>query len=219
MKVITSSEIIYSNAFGKRKKDKGTSDEKPKKEKTGFFSKEKKEERKENRGERQKDRSVRRAERRAKRGARPLKTYTKNGKQWFKDHLPKVRKKSGGGYEKVNKDGTVTPVADKDVVKIPPPPDSPKGTEEILIDKTETNGKKMVAEFVAGIPEVVVDYAQNEVTAVDGDTGGVEYYKNEDIEDAGGMSKGTKTALIVGGVLVGLAIIGFVIYKYKKGKK
>ncbi len=212
MKVITSSEIIYSNAWGdkrKARKEKGGSDEKPKKEKTGIFSKEKKEERKENRAERQKDRSVRRAERRAKRGARPLKTYTKNGKQWFKDHLPKVRKKSDGSFEKVNKDGTTTPVAE--VVKIP--------KTDILVDKLDTNAKEVVAEIIGGVPEAVVQYSENEVTAVDGDTGGVEYYKNSDVEEAGGMSKKTKTILIVGGVLVGLAILGFVIYKYKKGKK
>lgn len=214
MKVITSSEIIYSNAWGdKRKKRKeGSADDKKtstsKKEKTGLFSKEKKAERKENRAERKQDRSVRRAERRAKRGARPLKTYTKNGKQWFKDHLPKVRKKSDGSFEKVNKDGTTTPVAD--VVKIP--------KTDILVDKLDANAKQVVTEIIGGLPQAVVQYSQNEVTAVDGD-GGVEYYKNSDVEEAGGMSKGVKTALIVGSVLVGLAIIGFVIYKYKKGKK
>lgn len=209
MKVITSSEIIYSNAFGKRRKK--DSSEKPSEKETkkgGFFSKEKRDSRQEKRAERKEDRVVRRAERRAKRGSRPLKTYTKNGKQWFKDHLPKVRKKADGSFEKVNNDGTITPV--KDVLKLP--------KTDVLIDKLDANTKNVVTEIIGGVPQAVVDYSANEVTAIDGDTGGVEYYKNEDLEEVG-MSKQTKTLLIVGGVVVGLAILGFVIYKYKKGKK
>ena len=37
-----------------------------------------------------------------------------------------------------------------------------------------------------------------------------------DTTPKGGMSKGLKTGLIIGGAVVGLAVIGFIIYKFKK---
>jgi cobalamin biosynthesis Mg chelatase CobN len=63
-----------------------------KKAKTGFFSKS--------------SRTERKANRQAKYGSRPLKGFLKAGKQYFKDNLPKLKKKANGKFEKTLADGT-----------------------------------------------------------------------------------------------------------------
>jgi hypothetical protein len=79
--------------------------------------------------------------------------------------------------------------------------DIPKGKE--IVETIDESGNK-----VAG-----VEFKPKEVVAVTGGDGNIQYYTNE---DAGGMSKGLKVALIVGGSLLVLGIVGFVIYKSRK---
>jgi len=74
-----------------------------KKAKTGFFSKSKRTERK---AERVQKRTTRRENRKAKYGARPLNPFTQGGKQFWKNNLPKLRKKANGKFEKTLPDGT-----------------------------------------------------------------------------------------------------------------
>ena len=77
----------------------------------------------------------------------------------------------------------------------------PSGKE--VVQTTDESGKP-----IAGI-----EYQPSEVVAVTGADGNVEYHT----PDAVGMSK-TTIALIVGGSLLVLGIIGFVIYKSRKNK-
>lgn len=78
----------------------------------------------------------------------------------------------------------------------------PKGKE--VVETIDERGNK-----IAG-----VEFKPEEVLAVTGKDGNIEYYT----PDAKGMSKGLKIGLIAGGVLL-LGIIGFVVYKKMKSKK
>lgn len=78
----------------------------------------------------------------------------------------------------------------------------PSGKE--VVQTTDENGNA-----IAG-----VEYQPSEVVAVTGADGNVEYHT----PDAVGMNKNLKIALIVGGSLLVLGIIGFVIYKSRKNK-
>lgn len=95
----------FSFADGNKPTDgtKPTADTKTKKAKTGFFSKAKRTERK---AERVEKRTTRRENRKAKYGARPLNPFTKGGKQFWKNNLPKLKKKANGKFEKTLPDGT-----------------------------------------------------------------------------------------------------------------
>jgi hypothetical protein len=82
--------------------------------------------------------------------------------------------------------------------------DVPKGKE--IVETINENGQK-----IAG-----VEFKPEEVVAVTGTDGNIEYHTQEAV---GGMSKGVKVALIVGGSLLVLGIVAFVIYKSRnKGK-
>jgi hypothetical protein len=67
-----------------------------------------------------------------------------------------------------------------------------------------------------GNPIAGVEYDANEVVAVTGTDGNIEYHTQEAV---GGMSKGVKVALIVGGSLLVLSIVAFVIYKSQNVNK
>ncbi|MEI7960695.1 MAG: hypothetical protein WCI04_00005, partial [archaeon] len=81
--------------------------------------------------------------------------------------------------------------------------DIPKGKE--IVETVDGSGKK-----IAG-----VEFAPEEVVAVQGADGNIEYYTPESVS---GMSKGMKMALIIGGSVLVLGIIGFIIYKSRTGK-
>lgn len=81
--------------------------------------------------------------------------------------------------------------------------DVPKGKE--VVETIDENGNK-----IAG-----VEYLPQEVVAVTGKDGNIEYHT----PDAVGMSKNLKLGLIIGGSVLGLALIGFVIYKFKNKSK
>lgn len=231
----------HSNAWGKKKKSTDgkttppTGDGKTppsttpeKKEKTGYFSKNKTKERRE---DRDKTREKRRADRKAKHGARPLDSIVKNGLKKFKDKLPKLRKVKGADgkdkFEKELPDGTKQEVS-KDQVQIVPPPTS--GGQESFFDKKDLNTKNEVVKTVLANGEVELSkiYAPEETEQIPSEQGGEPVtYKKEDVADSGdasitasstGMSKGMKIGLIVGGSVLVLGIVAFVIYKSKQGK-
>ena len=99
-------------------------DTKTKKAKTGYFSKARRTERKD---DRKKEKAERKANRKAKYGSRPLNPFSKGGKQFWKDKLPKLRKKSNGDFEKTMPDGSIVIVKGKDVTIIPAPKGAPAG--------------------------------------------------------------------------------------------
>ena len=79
--------------------------------------------------------------------------------------------------------------------------DIPKGKE--IVETVNESGQK-----IAG-----VEFKPEEVVAVTGKDGNIEYYT----PDAQGMSKGLKIALIVGGSLLVLGVVGYLIFR-NKGK-
>lgn len=198
-----------------------------KKEKTGYFSKKRIEER---RTDRKDTRTKRKAERKAKWGARPLDAILKNGLKKFKDKLPKLRKTKGTDgkdkFTKENPDGTTTDVP-KDQVTIVPP--STAGGQESYFDKKDLNTPNEVVKTVLpnGELELAKIYSPEQTEQVPSEQGGEPVtYKKEDVVDSGdastspstGMSKGMKIGLIVGGSVLVLGIVAFVIYKSKQGK-
>ncbi len=206
-KVITckNPENLFSGADASVGPTKGSANP-PKKEKTGFFSKaartERKDERKADKAVRVEKREKRRAERKAKYGARPLKQIG----GFFKDHLPSLKKK-GSGYVKTNPDGTETPVDPKNVQKV----------GDVIIDKTDASGKPLVAE--AG--KAIVNYTKAETVEAEGPDGNIQTYKATDTEEndgkgpdeSKGMDPKLKWGLIIGGVVLGGAILWKVLKK------
>jgi hypothetical protein len=182
-----------------------------KKEKTGFFSKKSKE-------ERNKKREKRKQDLKAKYGARPLKGFFKQGKQFFKDHLPKLKKKENGNYEKKNPDGTTLEINAKDTTTIQPPSSAPKNTPPVVIDNADLNSGGVTNTSVEN-GEVVITKTYTEAeteTAID-DNGLEQVYKKSDTIEVG-MSKTLKIGLIVGGSVILLGLIGLLIYKSKNNK-
>jgi hypothetical protein len=243
MKVITSRNIVYqtadrfSNAPGKKdktpKKEKTSKDGSPKKERTGFFSKAKRDERKGKRDER-------RAERKKKWGARPLKGFMKNGKQWFKDHVPKIKKRTNPatGKEEFVKITPPTPenpnpapivVPKEQIIVVPPQAVAPgvtMPTEPIIVDKKDLDNENLVdvkiEQGADGQPIVVQQLPEEKTeTIVDPNTNQSETYKKTDVIDKDakddkkpGMSTTTKVLIGVGSALV----LGVIIYVLVKNK-
>ena len=98
-----------------------------------------------------------------------------------------------------------------------------KATPETPKDKIVTVGNQQFStegiekgkEIVETISEegnsiAGVEYKPEEVVAVEGSDGNIKYYTPE---QTGGMSKGMKNGLIVGGAVLVLGIVGFIIYK------
>jgi hypothetical protein len=83
------------------------------------------------------------------------------------------------------------------------PDDAPKDAP-IVVNTDPNTGKK----------DVGVDIPVDDVVPVADNQGNIEYYRQPE----GGLSKNMKTALIVGGAVVGVALIGFLIYRLNKKK-
>jgi hypothetical protein len=234
-----SGQLSYSNASGstKSKKDSTTStppktgkdvkaattDTKAPKEHHGFFSKEKMDARKAKR-------ETRRSERKAKYGARPLKKMIVNGVHKFKDALPKIRKKKKADGttvgEKTMPDGSKKEIPLDQIHTVP---SSKPGVEPTLYDKKDVATSGEVVKQVnptTGEVDLSKTYTPEQTEAIDGDNGGEPVvYKKEDVIDKDavdaekpGMSSGMKTTLIVGGIVIGVAIVAFIIYKSSKSK-
>jgi hypothetical protein len=189
---------------------------KSKKEKTGFFSKGSRDARKDNRIS---ERDERRANRKAKYGARPLNPTSKGGKQFWKDHLPHLKKKADGNYEKTLPNGDKQDIQ-KEQVQIIMPPANSKSVEPIAVDKKDLNTpQEVVTQVVGNTLQVSKNYVESQVEKVV-DGGAETVYKKADVVNEGSpeakkpMSKTTIALLIGGGVLV--LVAGYFVYKKMK---
>lgn len=244
MKVITSRNIIfqnadgYSNAKGKSKKEKAPKsaktpkEQKSSKERVGFFSKEK-------RAERSAKRTERRENRKKKWGARPLKSFTKNGKMWFKDHVPKVKKRTkADGSVEYTKTPLPTPenptpkpiIVPKEQILVVPPQALAPGVrmpnEPVIVDKKDLDNENLVDVKIesspSGEPIVVQELPEEKTeTIVEPGTQKEETYKKSDVIDKDekddkkpGMSTTSKILIGVGSAL----IVGVIIYAVIKNK-
>jgi hypothetical protein len=200
--------------------------------KTKYFSKTEMQKRKKERNVRQKERKddriatriERRKNRKAKYGARPLNPFTKGGKQFWKDNLPKLKKKANGNYEKTNQDGKTEEIAKEKVTIIPPPANAPKNTPPAVVETKDLQTKaEIVTTVVNGETVVAKNYSENQTEKATDDKGNEQVYKKEDVVDESSaeakkpMSPILKYSLIVGSVLVA-GVIGYLIYK-KMNKK
>ncbi len=136
---------------------------------------------------------------REKRKADRLLKHQKNekGQDVLTEPLQKIDKKEA---EKLP-DNQVVIVEDK-AYKVPE--DLPKNAP-IVVNNDPKTGEKTVS----------IDIPKEEAVAVPDAQGNITYYRESKEE---GMSKGLKTALIVGGAVVGVALIGFLIYRVTKKK-
>lgn len=189
-----------------------------KKKKTGFFSKQKREERKAVRVDK---RETRRKKRKAKYGARPLIGMLKAGKKYFKDRLPKLKKKADGNYEKTLPDGKTVDVPKEAVTIIPAPKGAPTGTPPLAVEKAELKtGGQIATEKVNGEVIITNTYTENQTEKATDDKGQEQVYKKADVVDEGSAEakKPMSTGLKVGLALGGAALLGLVIYVLVKKK-
>lgn len=77
--------------------------------------------------------------------------------------------------------------------------------KDVVVVNDEETGQEMVT----------VQYEPDEVVGVTGQDGNIEYVKKDDVQ---GMSKALKYTLIIGGSVIVLTILGYVIYKASKKK-
>ena len=132
------------------------------------------------------------------------------------DIIPPVVPDASGKMMKQNPDGTVTEVPKENVVQ------APNGQ---MIDKKDTEGSGTLVTTTnpeTGKPEVAVIVPPDQVATVETESGEVIPFKASDLEEnkeeKKGLSKGMKTALWVGGGLIALGVIVFVIYKMRGNK-
>lgn len=132
----------------------------------------------------------------AKKGAKPLvQQKTQTGQTVFTQTLPVV---SAAEAAKLGQQNTV--VVDGQTVSTQGVP----AGSTITASTDPTTGQKTIG----------VDHTANEVVAVTGDNGNTQYHLPSDI--VSGMSKNMKIGLMVGGGVVVLGIITFIILRKKK---
>lgn len=259
----------YSNAIGDKLAEKiaekygdedsvnikpATQDEKNavfgtgKKAKTGFFSKGSRDARQDVRQGRQKERkddriatrTERKANRKKKYGARPLNPFTKGGKKFYEDNIPKLKKrKKANGTEEFVKLPIPTPenpnpapvvVPAEQTIIVPPPPIKPGGVPppQIIVDKQDLDNQNLVDVKVKTMPngeqKVVQELPENKTeTIINPDTKTEETYKKSDIidkdakDDKKPMSTTTKVLIGFGGALILGVILYFVLRKKDTG--
>lgn len=194
-------------------------DTKTKKAKTGFFSKAKRTERKD---ERKEKRAIRKGNRKAKYGARPLIGMLKAGKKYFKDRLPKLKKKADGNYEKTLPDGKTVDVPKDQVQILPPPAGAPAGTQPLAVEKADLKtGGQIATEIVNGETIVTNTYAENQTEKAVDESGKEQVYKKADVVDADSSeAKKPMSTLVKVGLGVGAAaVLGVIIYLVVRPKK
>lgn len=128
------------------------------------------------------------------------------------DVIPPVVPDASGKMMKQNPDGTQTEVPKADVTT------APNGQQ---IDKKDIQGAGELATGKnpeTGQPEVTKVVPPEEVKNLTTEDGETIPFKASDLEKNDGMSKGMKMALIIGGSVLVLGIIGFIIYKSRSGK-
>lgn len=194
-------------------------DTKTKKAKTGFFSKARRTERKD---DRIKTREERKANRKAKYGSRPLNPFSKGGKQFWKDKLPKLRKKSNGDFEKTMPDGSIVIVKGKDVTIIPAPKGAPAGTQPLAVETADLKTGGQIATIVENGETIVTNtYAENQTEKAVDESGKEQVYKKADVVNADSSeAKKPMSTLVKVGLGVGAAaVLGVIIYLVVRPKK
>ena len=161
--------------------------------------------------ERTANRDRRRATRQAKKDARALKKVNKNGKEVYQDKLPILTIDANGNYIKTNPDGSTT-IIPKEQIKVIV---NPNGTNTVYDSKDINNAQNVIQKFDTNTnqTQLIEEYTQEQTEVALDEKGNEQVYKKADV---GGMSKGLKIGLIVGGSILGLALIGLIIYKLKK---
>jgi hypothetical protein len=161
--------------------------------------------------ERKSNKDRRRATRRAKKDARALKKTTKNGKDIYQDKIPPLTKDATGNFIKTNPDGSTTVIPKEETKVIT----NSNGTTTTYDNKDISSTDKVIQQInpVTKQNELIGEYTEEQTEVALDDKGNEQVYKKADV---GGMSKGLKIGLIVGGSVVGLALIGLIIYKLKK---
>lgn len=188
-----------------------------KKEKKGFFSKARRAERK---ADRIKTREERR-EKRAKYGARPLNPFTEGGKKFWKDNLPKLRKRADGDFEKTMPDGTRVVVKGKDVTIFPAPANNKNAEPAAIETKDLKTSAAVVTNVVDGAVQVSKKYSENQTEKALDENGVEQVYKKEDVVDAN-SSEAKKPMSTTTKVLLGIgvaAVLGLGIYFATKKNK
>jgi hypothetical protein len=194
-------------------------DKKRKKAKGGYFSKERKDARV---ADRVATIEKRRKDRIAKYGARPLIGMLKSGKKYFKDHLPKLKKKANGDFEKKLPDGTTVDVPKDKVEILPPPAGAPAGTQPLAVEKSELKtGGQIATENVNGEIIATNTYAENQTEKAVDNSGKEQVYKKADVVDADSKdAKKPMSTLVKVGLGVGAAaVLGVIIYLIVRPKK
>jgi hypothetical protein len=161
--------------------------------------------------ERKENRDRRRATRKAKKDARALKKVSKNGKEIYQDKLPTLNKDASGNFTKTLEDGTSVSVPANQTQTIV----APNGTSTTFDKKDIDTPKELIKTInpTTNQVELIKEYTPEETEVAFDNAGNEQVYKKADV---GGMSKGLKIGLIVGGSVLGLALIGLIIYKLKK---
>lgn len=161
--------------------------------------------------ERKENRDRRRATRKAKKDARALKKVSKNGKEIYQDKLPTLNKDASGNFTKTLEDGTSVSVPANQTQTIV----APNGTSTTFDKKDIDTPKELIKNInpTTNQVELIKEYTPEETEVAFDNAGNEQVYKKADV---GGMSKGLKTGLIIGGSVVALALIALVIYKFKK---
>ena len=161
--------------------------------------------------ERKENRDRRRATRKAKKDARALKKVSKNGKEIYQDKLPTLNKDASGNFTKTLEDGTSVSVPANQTQTIV----APNGTSTTFDKKDIDTPKELIKTInpTTNQVELIKEYTPEETEVAFDNAGNEQVYKKADV---GGMSKGLKTGLIIGGSILGLALIGLIIYKFKK---
>jgi hypothetical protein len=189
-----------------------------KKVKTGYFSKGKRTVRKDNRKEK---RALRRANRKAKYGARPLNPLTEGGKQFYKDKLPKLRKKANGNFEKTLPDGTVVNVPKEEVTIIPPPANNKNAQPTAVETKDLKTPAAVTTQVVNGVVEVSKKYTEDQTEVALNDKGQEQVYKKADVVDADSKEakKPMSLGLKIGIGVAATAVLGVIIYLMVRPRK
>lgn len=147
----------------------------------------------------------------AKSGVKKLIHHKKNIKNTNDSNSIKANKPTNKNFNESSKDDVFTKELPQATY------DTPK--EKIVeidgkkFDVTEVpNGKEVVETIDENGNKIAgVEYLPQEVVAITGKDGNIEYHTPDSV----GMSKNLKLGLIIGGSILGLIIIGFIIYKVK----
>lgn len=155
-----------------------------------------------------------------KKGAKNLIHHKKKDSSGQKVSLDKIGNKEAkdGTSKSANTDDTkeqdvFTKVLEKATPETPKDKVVTVGNQQFSTEGIE-KGKEIVETISeTGAQIAGVEYKPEEVVAVEGTDGNIKYYTPE---QTGGMSKGMKIGLIVGGAVLVLGIVGVIIYKSRK---